>query len=566
VSALQLHIVRHAHATNSTVYVVGDSLTLLAEPEMTADFIKAGWSSSAISADQGRGVDFKIGADTDTGLTAVDALRAGSGDGDGWVVTLGTNEVLYAPPSTYLAVIRQMMDRIGRSRRVMWVDVYLPDHQVDAATWNTALDQVAAERKGDLVVFGWAALNAQHPEWMLYDNIHHNAAGNAAWASAIGEASRAILLPAQPTNDPAPTLKADGAPSGFVAVGPRRILDTRIDGRGGAVAARSITRLDLAPLVPNDTTAVAINITAIGYTRSGYATAYPCAKGVPRTSTVNFTRAGGPPQSASTIVGVDDDEQLCVFSNSAMDIVVDLSGAFVAHQGLPMAATAPARIADTRATLLPVLFAGSVIRVAAPTSSGAVIVNLTVDRVGADGYLTAWPCAQDRPNVSNLNYAVSERQQANVAVVAIGPDQALCVFNSAPTAVIVDLLAVFAPGLADLFQPASPTRVLDTRSGAGGWSGRTTPGQVLTVGPLGLADGAVAVGSVTVTNAVAAGYLTSWSGSGPPPDTSEVNFVHGVTRPNMVIVGTASDGMFRLMQSGAGRADVVVDITGWFAP
>ena len=56
------------------------------------------------------------------------------------------------------------------------------------------------------------------------------------------------------------------------------------------------------------------------------------------------------------------------------------------------------------------------------------------------------------------------------------------------------------------------------------------------------------------------------NGVGTVPPTSVVNFVNGATRPNMLIAATASDGMFRIAQGPAGRTDIVVDITGWFAP
>jgi len=544
--------------------MIGDSLTFLAQPSVSTALTDAGWSASRIDAFEGRGVDFTLQGAPDTGLRAVDALRSQFGDNSDWIVALGTNEVLFRDPATYPGAIRRMLDRIGPGRRVMWVNTYLPDHPVQQAVWNSALEQAAAERNGDLAVFDWASRNAQHPEWMLYDNVHHNMEGNAAWAAAIGSASAATLLPARPTSIPAPIIESTSDPSGYVAVGPERILDTRLDGL--AVAPRTVTRLDLSAVVPKRTTAVALNVTIVDYATSGYATAFPCASGLPDTSTVNFIGAVGTPQSTSTIVQIDADDAVCVYSNSSAHVVVDLFGAFVQDGGLPMSPAGPSRLTDTRSTPRPVAEAESVLEVPVPMSAGGVIVNLTVDRIGADGYLTAWPCSQDRPIVSNLNYAVSERQKANVAVVPIGPDGTLCIFNNTPASIIVDLLAVFAPGLPNRFHPVEPTRVLDTRTGLGGWVGRTAADQDLTVGPFGQQPGAIAVGSVTATNALGAGYVTAWSGAGAMPSTSEVNFVNGATRPNMLVVETTTDGTFCLTQGPAGRTDVIADITGWFSP
>jgi len=556
---------RPAAATvpDRSVFVIGDSLTFLAAPNVSASLANVGWSATRIDAYEGRGVDFTVQRAPDTGLRAVDALRVQYGDNADWIVALGTNEVLYRQPSTYAASIRRMLDRIGAGHRVMWVNTYLPDHPAEQAVWNAALDQAAAERNGDLAVFDVAALNAQHPEWMLYDNVHHNLEGNVAWADAIGSASRGLLLPAQPTSLAAPTVAPPAAPSGFVPVGPERVLDTRT--AGVEVAPRSITPLDLKSAVPAGTNAVAINLTVVGYTASGFATAFPCASSIPGTSTVNYAGAG-PPQSTSAIVQLAGDGSLCVYTLAAAHIIVDLFGAFVAESGAGMEAPGPSRLADTRPSAQPVPPAGSILHIAVPTSATAVIVNLTVDNIAADGYLTAWPCAIDRPNVSNLNYAVSEQQKSNTAVVPIGADGRLCVFNNSPAAIIVDLLAVFAPGLANVFHPVAPTRVLDTRTGTGGWVGHTAPNQIITSGPFGVPPGAVVVGSLTATGAFGAGFITTWNGVGSVPPTSVVNFVNGATRPNMLIAATASDGMFRIAQGPAGRTDIVVDITGWFAP
>jgi hypothetical protein len=107
--------------------------------------------------------------------------------------------------------------------------------------------------------------------------------------------------------------------------------------------------------------------------------------------------------------------------------------------------------------------------------------------------------------------------------------------------------------------------VLDTRTGAGGWLGRAAQGQTLTVSTPGVPAGAVVVGNITLTDTVGGGYVTAWSGSGPLPATSNVNHGNGDTRPNMITVAAAGQ-KFAVAESGSGRSDVIVDITGWFSP
>ncbi len=75
--------------------------------------------------------------------------------------------------------------------------------------------------------------------------------------------------------------------------------------------------------------------------------------------------------------------------------------------------------------------------------------------------------------------------------------------------------------------------------------------------------GSVAL-NVTVTNPVVAGFVTVWPAGVARPNASNLNFVAGLTVPNMVIVPVGSGGKVSMFASST--VDVIVDVLGWFAP
>jgi len=73
---------------------------------------------------------------------------------------------------------------------------------------------------------------------------------------------------------------------------------------------------------------------------------------------------------------------------------------------------------------------------------------------------------------------------------------------------------------------------------------------------------AVAV-NVTVTQPSASGYLNVFPGNLASASTSSLNFVPGVSVPNLVIVQLSPAGTIKVFNS-AGFTHVIVDVVGWF--
>ena len=76
--------------------------------------------------------------------------------------------------------------------------------------------------------------------------------------------------------------------------------------------------------VPADATSVVVNITAVGPGARGYVTAYPCGAERPNTSALNY--AADVTGANEIITDLSADGELCLFTDQATDLVVDVVG------------------------------------------------------------------------------------------------------------------------------------------------------------------------------------------------------------------------------------------------
>jgi hypothetical protein len=113
------------------------------------------------------------------------------------IVSSGTND----PVATVLEEsARAILDDLGPSRCVVWVDVVRPDTVGDSqAMMNAALDRAVSGRS-NVRLLRWTALVAMHPGWMSGDGIHPNQAGSQGRAQAFADAAKgcSALDPAAP--------------------------------------------------------------------------------------------------------------------------------------------------------------------------------------------------------------------------------------------------------------------------------------------------------------------------------------------------------------------------------
>ena len=196
-----------------------------------------------------------------------------------------------------------------------------------------------------------------------------------------------------------------------------------------------------------------------------------------------------------------------------------------------------------------------------PTSATAAVFSIVAVGPGAEGYLTAYPCSNQRPETSTVNF-VAGQVVANNTIAALSNTGQLCVWTSADTDVLVDITGWLGPGGSSRFSPIGPTRVVDTRTGIGGV--RLAPGATMSVDlSAAVPAGTTAVAlNATAVGASASAFLTVFP-CGQLPPTSTVNYAAGETRPNNAIVGLSNG---RLCVYSDAATDVLLDLTGAFGP
>ncbi len=211
----------------------------------------------------------------------------------------------------------------------------------------------------------------------------------------------------------------------------------------------------------------------------------------------------------------------------------------------------------------------------------AAVLNVTVTNTGSPGYLSVYPAGQSPPTASNLNFAAGETVPNLVEVVLSSGGQVSLVTNAISAGVVVDAEGYVGPAsgssTAGLYEPLSPARICDTRSGnPSGLSGAdaqcngqslqggvTRTVQVEGAGNVPSSGVEAVVLNVTVTAPTSGGYLTVYPAGVTRPTASNLNFVAGKTVPNRVIVPLGSSGRIALY-ANAGTLGVVVDVGGWY--
>ncbi len=529
--------------------LIGDSVLMGVDPWIASDLAGAGWGPFHYWA----GTGTRVPADNPLGAsTVLRQWRAGGFDPPVWIIGVGADDVGFVGSSVAAseADIDLMLAEIGPGRDVVMATI---QHQnpVWEANWNRALRNVAA-RNPALHVVEWQAEADQHPGWWGGDGVHLSPTGYRARSQALVAATLPLQAAVRAADVAPATVTPVGAPATFVAVPTVRVLDTRTSGT--PVGAGEERAIDLASVLPPGATAAVANLTVDAPAADGYLTAYPCGHVPPLASNLNYV--AGHPRAAAATVTLGSGGRVCVRSYAATDVIIDVSGAYVAGDGgARFSPSTPTRLLDTRAGGRPA--AGAVVSVAVPAGVAAATVNLTADGPAAAGFLTAYRCDQLRPLASNVNYGARETV-ANLAVVPIGADGRLCVYASSPADVIVDLLgSAGAGGLR--FQAAEPVRLLDTRDGTGGWQGRPSAFQVLDLPAVpGAAALALTVATVTPDGD---GFTTVYPCGADRPLASNLNApAWSSGTANAVVVAAPA------CVTAQRRAHEVVDLSGWWVP
>jgi hypothetical protein len=345
--------------------------------------------------------------------------------------------------------------------------------------------------------------------------------------------------------------------------------------------------------VPTNATAVILNVTVVNPAAAGFLTVFPAGTSQPNASNLNFATGETVPNLVE--IGVGSGGNISFFSSSATDLLVDVEGysasTVPAGAGLYNPLTSPIRLCDSRAmssftapnqcngsgAAAGTLTAGGTQDVQVtggtiPSGATAAVLNVTAVNPGASGFMTVYPQGSDRPNASNVNYAVGQTT-ANRVIVPLSASGQVTVWSSAPTDLIVDVSGYYsaAAGSGSQFTAAaSPVRICDTRTTSATnvcTAKAIGPGGTLTLSVAGVA-GAPAHARAVVINLTgvtppADTFLTAFPGP-RVPTTSDLNVAAGDTRANLVVATISSTGTISIANH-TGTTDIVVDVLGWYA-
>ena len=199
----------------------------------------------------------------------------------------------------------------------------------------------------------------------------------------------------------------------------------------------------------------------------------------------------------------------------------------------------------------------------------AVAVNVTSVNPTEPGFFSVFPSNVTATGSSSLN-TVPGRAVPNMAIVGVGPDGRIGVFNaSGTTDCIVDVMGYVRAESAAGFLPLVPTRLLDTRTGVGGSAakmrgGRRTELEVTGRGGVPASGVDAVVLNVAALRPSVAGFLSVWPSGMAAPDVSNLNFEPGRNVPNLVVCKVGAGGSVSLA-ANAGELDVIADVVGCFS-
>jgi hypothetical protein len=237
--------------------------------------------------------------------------------------------------------------------------------------------------------------------------------------------------------------------SDFEPMAPRRLVDTRSAVSPALkVPAGSTLQVQVTARVgiPEDAAAVSLNVTAVGASANGFVTVFPCGTARPTASSLNYVSGQTVPNAVLAKAGSGGN--VCIFTEAAAHILVDVSGWFPA--GTDFRSFAPERLLDTRSGLghspaglvparqvveLEVIGVGSS---DIPAEAGAVVLNVTAANAQASGFVTVYPCGEAVPTASNVNYKTGGTI-ANAVIAKVGSGGKVCLYTESSTNLVVDV-------------------------------------------------------------------------------------------------------------------------------
>ena len=234
---------------------------------------------------------------------------------------------------------------------------------------------------------------------------------------------------------------ADGSSgaAGMMPVAPTRLYDSRAaGGRLAAGEVRAINTAGVGAVPPSN--GLSVTLTAVNAAKTGTLKIWPCDRNAPGLPVLVVT--SGATASASALTRVAGDGTVCVSSSTATDVVLDATSVWALGGGRQMRAITPARVYDSRDEGGRVA-GGSVAAVGIAgrggVNGGAAAVSVSISATGSSGrgWVTVWPCGQNKPLTAAMMLSSGVTSSSTV-IVGLGGGK-LCLSPSASTHLIVDV-------------------------------------------------------------------------------------------------------------------------------
>lgn len=532
------------------VTVFGDSVLLgsaLFGPTLPERLAERGWGPIKFRAGEG----YHTRNSPQTGAPFwINLWRSQGWDAPNVLINLGANDsgICVTRITCARESIQRVVDEIGPGHQIWWPQITrFFTKQPEQDTWNQALQEFA-DNRSDFFTWDWPSELSQYPS---PDGTHLSPDGYRARSIRMADLFTRDIAQARRTGGDVALPTATRTPSTFVSVPAERVVDTRTDG-SGRLTSNSTRQIDFGDSLPSEATAVALYVGSARSATNGFLSAAPCGE-TTGASTVNYRTSVN--VGAPTIVALGTDEDVCIFSSGDTELIIDIQGAFVDDVGgltfQPL--DAPDRLVDTRKT-----GRTDEVVVNVPAGAEAVAVNLTAVNAEGNGFLSAYPCGTPS-GIANLNFRAGSAWAAS-AIVNVSDDGTICLAANVATDVIVDITGTFGSGAGLRYLPVTPTRMLDTRFGTGGWSPIHGSDQTLDfrVAP---ADASAVTGTLTMVKPLDRGFVSADPCAGAAP-TSSANASSGSVIANSVTIGINDAGRLCLLSSTTGHT--LFDTTGWW--
>ena len=149
--------------------VIGDSLTRESREVMDRNLRRSGWTPTFRCWGSKR---------LDWGLDQLARAKKLDQVPEYVMVALGTNDVSWVDPATTERRVNTMLDRLGKKRQVLWVDldVAYSEFSMRRADWFNGMIRKVARSRPNVKVVPWERI-AREAKAGRFDGIHYGAPG-----------------------------------------------------------------------------------------------------------------------------------------------------------------------------------------------------------------------------------------------------------------------------------------------------------------------------------------------------------------------------------------------------